>query len=97
MSSRKRYLITYDIADDRRRAKVFDVCHRGGDHTQYSVFVADLSERELIALRAAIELLIHHDEDQVLIADLGPAENDTGCVIASIGKPYQPPVRAVVV
>ena len=90
-------MITYDIADDRRRTKVFDVCHQGGDHTQYSVFVADLSERELIALQVAIEPLIHHEEDQVLIADLGPADSGAGCVIASIGRPYQPPVRAVVV
>jgi len=97
VTSRRRYLITYDIGDDRRRGKVFDVCHQEGDHTQYSVFVADLSARELVALQAAIEPVINHDEDQVLIADLGPTESGAGRVIASIGRPYEPPVRALVV
>jgi len=95
--SRRRYLVTYDIADDRRRTRVFDTCHAWGDHTQYSVFVCDLDARELVAMQAEMDTLIHHVEDQILYADLGPAERATGAVIAALGKPYSPPTRALVV
>ena len=56
--SRRRYLITYDIADDARRTRVFKVCEREADHIQYSVFVAELDERELIAMQAELSELI---------------------------------------
>ena len=95
--SRRRYLITYDIADDKRRTQVFSTCHQNGDHTQYSVFIAELDDREIIALQSELGGLIHHHDDQVLIADLGPADRDAGRIIASLGRPYDPPTRALVV
>ena len=97
MSKRRRYLLTYDIADDKRRSEVFALCRQNGDHTQYSVFVLELNDRELIALQAQLEAAIHQHEDQVLIADLGLAEHDSGKIIARLGKPYDPPVRALVI
>ena len=97
MTLRRRYLITYDIADDGRRGRVFDACRQQGDHTQYSVFVADLTDRELVAFQMNIEALIHRDHDQVLIADLGPVGRASGGIIASLGRPYEPPTRAIVV
>ena len=42
---RNRYIVTYDITDDRRRTAVYK-CLRGfGDHLQYSVFRCDLVDR----------------------------------------------------
>lgn len=95
--SRRRYLITYDIADDKRRAQVFATCHQHGDHTQYSVFVAELDDREVVTVQSELDSLIHHVDDQILIADLGPADRDAGRIIASLGRPYDPPTRALVV
>jgi CRISPR-associated protein Cas2 len=97
MSARRRYLVTYDIGDDGRRDLVFKTCRQQGDHTQYSVFVAELDPRELIAFQAELDGVIHRDEDQILFADLGPAERDAGRIIASLGRPYEPPIRALVV
>lgn len=97
MTDRRRYLITYDVSNDRRRDQVFSSCMQQGDHTQYSVFVAELSATELTKFRASLEALIHHREDQVLIFDLGPARMQYGQIVASVGKPYSPPVRALVV
>ena len=34
MTSRRRYLVTYDISDDKRRDEVFKLCRQQGDHTQ---------------------------------------------------------------
>jgi len=94
---RRRYLITYDITDDKRRSQVFDACQREAEHTQYSVFVAELDERELTVMLGDLTELINAAEDQVLFADLGPAEREAGRIIAAIGRPYEPPVRALVV
>ena len=95
--ARRRYLITYDITDDKRRNKIFQACEREGDHTQYSVFVAELDDRELSAMLGELSDLIDAAKDQVLFADLGPAEREAGRIIASLGRPYEPMVRALVV
>ena len=36
---RRRFLITYDISDDKRRNNVFKALRDCGDHVQYSVFI----------------------------------------------------------
>ena len=97
MSGRRRYLISYDIGDDRRRVRVHDACRQHGDRTQYSVFVAELDDRELVRLRGELEKIVHRTEDQVLFADLGPVDQASGRIIASLGRPYYPPVRVFVV
>ena len=97
MSTRRRYLVTYDIADDKRRNQVFKACRMQGDHTQYSVFVAECDSRELIAFQAELETMIDARDDQILFADLGPAYRDSGRIIASLGRVYEPPIRALVV
>ena len=53
MTQRRRYLVTYDVADDRRRDQVFSCCMQHGDHTQFSVFVAELSDKEMVIEVAA--------------------------------------------
>lgn len=37
-----RYLVAYDIVDDRRRTKIAKVLESYGDRIQYSVFVVDI-------------------------------------------------------
>lgn len=95
--TRRRYLITYDIADDKRRTKVFKALFANADHTQFSVFVGDFDDRELVEIRGELATLIKDTEDQVLIADLGSAEHEAGKIIAHLGKPYAPPIRALVI
>jgi CRISPR-associated protein Cas2 len=70
--ARRRYLFSYDISDDKRRTRAFKVLDAWGDHAQYSVFFAELNDSELVRLKGKLEAIIHHDEDQVLILDLGP-------------------------
>ena len=40
--------------------------------------------------RAELAPIIHHDEDQVLFVNLGPAEGRGDRVITALGKPYTP-------
>lgn len=46
--TRKRFLVAYDIADDKRRNQVFKTLYGYGDHAQYSVFFCELSQQELV-------------------------------------------------
>jgi CRISPR-associated protein Cas2 len=71
--ARRRYLVAYDIRDDRRLRSIA-VCMEGyGERIQYSVFVADLSDREKYLMRADLESRMKHSEDSVMIIDLGAA------------------------
>lgn len=73
--ARRRYLVAYDIRDDRRLRRVA-VCMEGyGTRVQYSVFVSDLSDRELVLMRGDLEHLMKPSEDSVMIVDLGQAGN----------------------
>lgn len=69
--SRRRYLVAYDIRDDRRLRAVA-VCMEGyGTRVQYSVFVCDLTDREKFLLRGDLEGRMKLSEDSVMIVDLG--------------------------
>jgi CRISPR-associated protein Cas2 len=94
---RKRYVITYDVADDRRRTKVMNALRDHGDHVQFSVFKADLNRRELVHLEGLLRALIHHKDDQVLIIDLGVATDASAEKMVALGRPYSPDVRARIV
>ena len=94
--ARSTYVVTYDISDDRRRTKVFQALQGFGDHTQYSVFLGELNEQELIRLRMRVRPYIDHTEDQLLIVEIGRGTRLLAANIEAIGKPYDPPVRSMV-
>ena len=71
---RHRYLITYDICDEKRLHQVHKAMIGLGDHLQYSVFLCDFSKEELVLAREKLRGLMNQKEDSVLIADLGPLD-----------------------
>lgn len=85
---RNSYIVSYDIADEKRLRKVFKTMRAYGDHLQYSVFECQLTPRDVVRLKAELGKVIHHEEDQVLFIDLGPAEGRGDRVITAIGKAY---------
>ena len=85
---RSSYIVAYDIADPKRLRLVFKTMRAWGDHLQYSVFECQLTRMDLVRLRAELAEIIHHDLDQVLFIDLGPAEGRGDRVISALGKPY---------
>jgi CRISPR-associated protein Cas2 len=68
-----------------------------GEHLQLSVFRCELNKTEMVELRAKLSKEVHHDEDQVLFVDIGPVDGRGGGSIASLGRPYVPPERRVVI
>lgn len=85
---RNSYLVCYDICDDKRLRKVFKVMRGYGDHLQFSVFECQLTPMDLTRCRNELSEIIHHDLDQVLFVNLGPAEGRGDRVITALGKPY---------
>ncbi|HIJ64560.1 MAG TPA: CRISPR-associated endonuclease Cas2 [Candidatus Hydrogenedentes bacterium] len=85
---RRIYLVTYDIADDKRLRRVFKKMNGYGEHLQYSVFQCELSDKERVQMVAELNPLINHREDQMLIFTLGQAESYNAGATLAIGKPY---------
>ena len=94
---RNRYIVTYDISDDDRRNNVFKTLRGRGDHIQYSVFRCDLSDSERVMMIATLHPLIDHNEDQILMIDLGPVDGRASSCVNAIGRRYLAPERTVVV
>jgi CRISPR-associated protein Cas2 len=85
---RQSYLVSYDIADEKRLRKVFRTMRNYGDHLQFSVFECQLTQADLARCRRDLAAIIHHGQDQVLFVNLGPAEGRGDRVITALGMPY---------
>jgi CRISPR-associated protein Cas2 len=81
------YVVAYDIASPRRWRRVFRIMEGYGEWLQLSVFQCRLTRRRQIELKLALEEVINHAEDHVLILDLGPAAAIRPRV-ESLGKPF---------
>jgi len=87
---RTSYLVCYDICDEKRLRTVYNTMRNFGNHVQYSIFECRLTEMDLARCRNQLSGIIHHQEDQVLFVNLGPAEGRGDRVITALGKPYSP-------
>lgn len=90
------YIVSYDIADDRRWRRVFKLMRGYGRWLQLSVFQCRLTARRRAEMARRLEELIHNRDDHVLILDLGPADK-VDPRVESIGKTFEPVQRTAVV
>jgi CRISPR-associated protein Cas2 len=91
MATRTRYLLAYDISDPRRLRRVHGIALTYGYPLQYSLFVCDLDEVQLVGLRADLGAEINHREDRISIFDLGaPHARGIACV-HQMGRPQPLP------
>jgi CRISPR-associated protein Cas2 len=94
---RTRFLISYDICNPKRLRKVARAMEGFGVRLQYSVFECPLDAVRLAKLKAELQPLLKHDEDQVLIVSLGPSGNDASLIIEAMGLPYQVRTRVTII
>lgn len=85
---RTTYIVTYDIADEKRLRRVFKTCKNFGSHLQFSVFECDLSPTERVRMESELKKLINHKADQILFIALGPSESRSERSITAIGLSY---------
>jgi CRISPR-associated protein Cas2 len=82
------YIVAYDISDQRRWRQVFKAMNGFGEWLQLSIFQCRLHRKRLAQLEAELGDLISHEEDHLMIMDLGPADQVEPRV-RSLGKPFQ--------
>jgi CRISPR-associated protein Cas2 len=90
------YIVAYDIANPKRWRRVFRVMEGFGEWMQLSVFQCRLSRQRHAELIALLDGIIHHDDDHVVLMDMGPAEQVTPRVV-SLGKTYSAVERVPVI
>lgn len=74
MSGLNCYVVSYDIMDHKRLQQVHRTLKGFGDPIHYSVFRCNLTDKGKVELMATLTEIIKHDEDRVMILDLGPLE-----------------------
>lgn len=73
---RARYLLCYDVRDDRRLRAVHKLADAYGQALHYSVFVCDLSHAEAVALMARMGRVVNQSVDSVILIKLASEVQD---------------------
>ncbi|MFQ3582173.1 MAG: CRISPR-associated endonuclease Cas2 [Chloracidobacterium sp.] len=87
---RNRYVVCYDIANQKRWRQVYRIMRGFGDAVQYSVFCCDLSPSERMLMIMALTEVMNQREDRVMVVDIGPADGRGKACIEALGKPLAP-------
>lgn len=82
------YIVSYDIRDPKRWRAVFKTMKGYGEWLQLSVFQCRLTRRRHADLIATLDQIIHHNDDHILLVDMGPAER-VNPRVTSLGKDFQ--------
>lgn len=85
MSEMKSYIVSYDIMDPKRLHTVHKTMKGFGDPIHYSVFRCNLTDKGKVELMAALTDIVKHNEDRIMIVDLGPRSME-GSKIALISS-----------
>ena len=59
------YVVIYDISDDKRRKRVFNLLEGYGQRVQFSAFECVLSDRKFEELRSRLAKVVKMNEDSV--------------------------------
>lgn len=88
---RQYVLVSYDICDEKRWRKVYKLMRGYGEHVQYSVFICQLTDLQEAQLKAKLDEIVHHLQDQVMFVRLGPVtKNQLEKRISTVGREYLP-------
>ncbi len=100
-NNRRTWLCTYDVASDKagdkRRARLFELLMDHGEHVQFSVFLCVLTKMERIHLEAEANAILHRDQDQLLLIDLGPDSTEWTEGLRCVGKIWTPRIRSRII
>jgi len=58
-------IISYDVADDKRRAKIANLLENYGTRVQYSVFECLIEKEQLEEIKQLADEIISHSEDSL--------------------------------
>lgn len=81
-------LISYDIQNDKTRAKVAKILSDYGMRIQFSVFECDISNKQFEELKAKITDLIDHENDRVRFYQICKSCQKTA-IISGVAQLYE--------
>ena len=84
---RNRYFVCYDVSDPQRLIQTHKKMTGYGDPVQYSVFLCDLSEKEIVFMKEDLSGILNLNEDRILVVNIGPADGQSSKLIFTIGAP----------
>lgn len=90
------YIVAYDISSAKRWRSVFKTMNGYGEWLQLSVFQCRLSRKRQTQLKAALDDIIDHTEDHVIMMDLGVADSVKPRV-ESLGKDFSPVEKTAII
>ncbi len=96
MARERLYIVTYDIASQKRWRQVFRIMKGYGHWLQLSVFQCRLTKRRKQEMLGRLEKAIRNGEDHVLVMDIGPADGVDVC-IESLGRSWEKPEREAII
>lgn len=96
-NNRRLYFCSYDVADDKRRNKLFELLKNHGEHVQFSVFLCELTNSEIAELVARSRRILHETQDQFLALDVGKPVANWQDRLHVVGKSWQPQTRAHII
>jgi CRISPR-associated protein Cas2 len=82
----RRFLIAYDITDDRRRIRIAEHLSAHGDRIQFSVFIVDARPAKLLRLKTELLKLSDVTVDSILSCDLGPLNRTAADSLDFLGQ-----------
>lgn len=92
------YLVSYDVADDKRLRRTYKKMRGFGDPVQYSVFRCELSPTERQLMKEALWEILNWNHDRVMLVDLGPAGARGDSCVEFWGEPrVEVPDRGAVI
>lgn len=96
MDNEHLYIVAYDISEQKRWRRIFKLMKGYGEWLQLSVFQCRLTRVRHAELIAFLDEIIHHDQDHVIIMDLGLADKVKPRV-TSLGQDFTPVEREPVI
>ena len=94
---RRCYLVCYDISDAKRLRRVHKVLKGYGEAWQFSIFFCVLKDIDRVRLQIDLEEQMNQKEDQAVILDMGPNEEEAREATTVIGLPLPEQESGIVV
>ncbi|MFB3764593.1 MAG: CRISPR-associated endonuclease Cas2 [Methanotrichaceae archaeon] len=87
MSGLQSYVVSYDIIMDQKRLQRVHKTMMGfGRPVHYSMFRCDLDQKGREEMISALNKVINHREDRIMVIDLGPMDGRADERIEFLGK-----------
>lgn len=91
MNGRSLFLVAYDVRSPKRLRQIHKKLNGFGRALQFSVFQCELTGMEKQLMITEVSAIIQHNEDRVLIVNIGKRKGRARGAIQVLGRQELPP------